>query len=110
MEAAAIPGLAIPLLHDGCRDTAIDLDWVLGRIHLTGADRTVRLDLDDLRSEVQSWFHEDVLTALCGPAEGETERIARAWLARGGKRWRPFLTVCAWKALQDDPRTESPTR
>jgi geranylgeranyl diphosphate synthase, type II len=108
MEAASIPGLAIPLLYDGCSSTALDLDWVLDAIHLTGADRTVRLDLDELRTEVQSWFHEDVLTALCGPAEGETERIARAWLARGGKRWRPFLTVCAWKALQDDPQTDVP--
>jgi geranylgeranyl diphosphate synthase, type II len=109
MEAASIPGLAIPLLHDGCKDTSIDLDWVLDAIHLTGADRTVRLDLDQLRAEVQSWFSPDVLSALCGSAaESETERIARAWLGRGGKRWRPFLTVCAWKALQDNPRAEIP--
>jgi geranylgeranyl diphosphate synthase, type II len=108
MEAASIPGLAIPLLYDGCRNTSIDLDWVLDAIHLTGADRTTRLDLDELRGEVQTWFTPDVLTALCGPPEGETERIARAWLARGGKRWRPFLTVCAWKALQENPDAEIP--
>lgn len=104
MEAASIPGLAIPLLHDGCRDTAVDLDWVLDAIHLSGADRSVRLDLDELRAEVQSWFKPEVLSTLMGrEPEGETERIAWAWLACGGKRWRPFLTVCAWKALQEDP-------
>ena len=109
MEAASIPGIAIPLLHDGCRDTTVDLDWVLDAIHLSGADRTVRLDLDELRGEVQSWFNPEVLAGLLGrPAESETERIAWEWLARGGKRWRPFLTVCVWKALQDDPRAEVP--
>jgi hypothetical protein len=74
-------------------------------IHLTGADRTVRLDLDALRGEVETWFRPEVLAGLMGrEAEGATESIAWEWLARGGKRWRPFLTVCAWKAIQEDPR------
>src|SRR5438270_1861910 len=38
-----------------------------------------------------------------GNAEGETERIARQWLGRAGKRWRPFLTVAAFQALRDNP-------
>src|SRR4029078_5791415 len=25
-----------------------------------------------------------------------------------GQRWRPFLTVCAWRALQDDPSAVIP--
>jgi geranylgeranyl diphosphate synthase, type II len=108
MEAASIPGIAIPLLHDGCSDTAADIDWVLDAIHLSGADRTVRLDLETLRGDVQSWFSPDSLTALCGPVESDTERIARTWLAQGGKRWRPFLTACVWQALQDDPRADFP--
>jgi geranylgeranyl pyrophosphate synthase len=37
-----------------------------------------------------------------GPAEGRQEEIAREWLARDGKRWRPFLTVAAFEALRDD--------
>ena len=28
MEAAAIPGVAVPLLQDDCIDTTVDLDWV----------------------------------------------------------------------------------
>jgi len=109
MEAASIPGIAIPLLHDGCRNTSVDLDWVLDAIHLNGTDKTIRLDLDELRSEVQTWFRPEVLRSLIGrEANSETERIAWEWLARGGKRWRPFLTVCAWKALQDDPRAGVP--
>src|SRR6267143_1349686 len=28
MEAAAIPGVAVPLLQDDCIDTTVDLDWI----------------------------------------------------------------------------------
>jgi len=35
MEAAAIPGIAIPLLQDDCIDTTVDLDWIWDVIHLT---------------------------------------------------------------------------
>ena len=38
-----------------------------------------------------------------GPVGGETEQIAREWLQRAGKRWRPFLTVAAFQALRDAP-------
>jgi geranylgeranyl pyrophosphate synthase len=37
-----------------------------------------------------------------GNAQGETERIAREWLMRAGKRWRPFLAVAAFQALRED--------
>jgi geranylgeranyl pyrophosphate synthase len=70
---------------------------------LTSDDRTRRLDLDALRTEVESWFEPSALDAVLGPAEGEADRVARSWLAAEGKRWRPFLTACAYKALLDDP-------
>jgi geranylgeranyl pyrophosphate synthase len=102
METAAIPGVAIPLLQDDCKDTNVDLDWVWDVLHLTRDDRMRRLDLDGLRREVQSWFEPDALSAILGQGEGRTDEIAREWLARAGKRWRPFLAVCAWRALQED--------
>jgi geranylgeranyl pyrophosphate synthase len=108
MEAAAIPGIAIPLLQDDCIDTAVDLDWVWDVIHLTSDDRTYRMDLDTIRREVDGWFLPDALDAFLGPAPSETEAVAREWLSRAGKRWRPFLTVCAWKALADDPEAPIP--
>jgi geranylgeranyl diphosphate synthase, type II len=108
MEAAAIPGVAIPLLQDDCIDTAVDLDWVWDVIHLTSDDRTYRMDLESIRREVDGWFMPAELEALLGPAESETERIARTWLSRAGKRWRPFLTVCAWRALTEDPDAPVP--
>jgi geranylgeranyl pyrophosphate synthase len=108
MEAAAIPGVAIPLLQDDCKDTAVDIDWVWNVVHLTSDDRTRRLDLDALRTEVETWFTPDALDALLGPSDGEADRVARRWLAAEGKRWRPFLTACAYKALQDDPALPLP--
>jgi len=102
MEAAAIPGLAIPLLQDDCRETTVDLDWVWDYIHLTTEDQTRRLDLGALRDEVDTWFSPALLQKIMGPAEGETELLARQWLARAGKRWRPFLTVAAYQALRSD--------
>jgi geranylgeranyl diphosphate synthase type II len=108
MEAAAIPGVAIPLLQDDCKDTAVDIDWVWNVVHLTSDDRTRRLDLDALRTEVETWFAPAALDAALGPADGEADLVARSWLAAEGKRWRPFLTACAYKALQDDPARPLP--
>ena len=102
MEAAAIPGVAVPLLQDDCIDTTVDLDWVWEYIHLTSDDRTRRMDLSALRDEVDFWFTPLNLDGILGPVEGETEKIAREWLMRAGKRWRPFLTVSAFQALRDD--------
>jgi geranylgeranyl diphosphate synthase, type II len=108
MEAAAIPGVAIPLLQDDCKDTTIDVEWVWDMIHLTNEDRTWRLDIDKLRADVQSWFSGESLDSLCGPADSETARIARQWLSGDGKRWRPLLTAAAFQAFQDDPHGPVP--
>ncbi len=104
MEAAAIPGVAIPLLQDDCRDTNVDIEWLWEVIHLTSDDRTHRMDLDALRAEVESWFEPAALEELLGPAAGDADVVARDWLARAGKRWRPFLTACAYRAALEDPQ------
>ena len=103
MEAAAIPGVAVPLLQDDCKDTGIDVEWVWDFIHLTSDDRTFRLDLDAVRSEVETWFAPDSLASILGAPESSPEELAQEWLAQAGKRWRPFLVACAWQALQADP-------
>ncbi len=103
MEAAAIPGMAIPLLQDDCKETSVDTDWVWDVIHLTSDDWTYRLDLDALRREIEAWFEPDSLDKNLGPAHSQTEQIARRWLIKSGKRWRPFLTACTYKALASDP-------
>lgn len=108
MEAAAIPGIAIPLLHNDCVNTAVDLDWVGDILYLSADDQTRRLDLSALRETVEGWFTPEALEQILGPAEGITEEIARSWLAQAGKRWRPFLTVATQAALDDSPGQEIP--
>ena len=108
MEAAAFPGVAIPLLQDDCKNVNVDLEWVWEAIHLTSADRTYRMNLDVVRREVQTWFEPVALEDLLGKPQSEAERLAQAWLAQDGKRWQPFLAVCVWKALQEDPEAVPP--
>jgi geranylgeranyl pyrophosphate synthase len=103
MEARAVPGMAIPLLQDGCADTTVDLDWVWDAVHLTSEDRTHRLNLSAVKREVRSWFTKESLETILGPPRDETENLAQEWLARAGKRWRPYLAVCVHLALHDDP-------
>ena len=111
MEAAAIPGVAVPLLQDDCVNTTVDLDWVWDLIHLTSDDKTYRLDLDALKTEVRAWFEADSLDAIMGRAEDddETARIARTFLKKGGKRWRPYLATCTYMALESDRQEDQPT-
>jgi geranylgeranyl diphosphate synthase, type II len=110
MEAAAIPGIAIPLLQDDCIDTTVDLDWVWDVIHLSSSDRTRRMDLDKLRGNVETWFDAAAIVELLETSEeSPADKVAREWLSRAGKRWRPFLTACAYTAFQEDPDALFPT-
>jgi geranylgeranyl pyrophosphate synthase len=110
VEAAAIPAVAVPLLQDDCIDTTVDIDWVWDYLHLTSEDKTRRLNLNALHDEVRSWFTPSEIDRLMGPADGAAEIMARDWLARAGKRWRPFLTVAVSQALRENaeaPMTDS---
>ena len=109
MEAAAVPGVAIPLLQDDCIDTNVDIDWVWDFIHLTSDDRTFRMDLDahPPRSRLAGSRPPDSMRCS-DRRRRDTERLGRAWLTRAGKRWRPFLTVCVYRALRQDPDAPFP--
>ncbi len=108
MQAAAIPGVALPLLYDGCADTAANIDWVIDAIYLTGNDESRRLDLDALREEVDGWFTPEGIRAVLGAPSGQAEQLAHAWLAGPGKRWRPFLAACTFRALRQEAEGTTP--
>jgi len=108
MEAGAIPGIAIPLLQDGCANTTVDIDWVWDAIYENSEDQTRRLNLEALRKRVNSWFSAESLHTMLSPVEYETEEVALRWLAKSGKRWRPFLAVCAYLALSPDDTDDWP--
>ncbi len=105
MVAGAIPGIAVPLVRDGCNETGVDVEWVQRTIRLRSDGPThMRLDIDNVRTVVGSWFEEERLAALVARGDSETEQLALSWLRRGGKRWRPLLVVCAYEALTGDRR------
>ncbi|MEZ6016276.1 MAG: polyprenyl synthetase family protein [Planctomycetota bacterium] len=111
MERVAIPGMSIPLLQDDCIDTNVDVDQVRDLIHLTASDRTYRLDLEGLKVDVRGWFTPESLAEVFGPTRGvdpRTDALAREWLGRDGKRWRPFLATAIWLALESEGRAERP--
>ncbi|MFQ6034518.1 MAG: polyprenyl synthetase family protein [Sedimentisphaerales bacterium] len=108
IEAGAVPGIAIALLQDGCADTNVDVDWVWEAIDLRSDDLTSRLNLEDLRSQVNNWFSGGSLESLLGSVESQTEELALEWLSKTGKRWRPFLTVCTYKALAENSEAALP--
>jgi geranylgeranyl pyrophosphate synthase len=100
MCAHAIPGIGLPLLRDGCHETDIEESWVLDvlKMRATGASDPIR-KFENLRHEVETWFDPAGLDALLGQAGSHVEQVGRAWLARGGKRWRPLLTAGVYAAL-----------
>jgi geranylgeranyl diphosphate synthase, type II len=103
MEAGAVPGIAIPLLYDGCKNTSVDIDWVMEAIYLTAEDKSQRLNLETLHNQVNDWFTQESLADIFGNKSGDqTKKLALEWLGKAGKRWRPFLAVCTYKALSMD--------
>jgi geranylgeranyl pyrophosphate synthase len=107
MTESAVPGIAIPLLADGCDRTRVDLDWVRRELHLASCGGRKLPDIDRLRSEVESWFEPQVLRAQLGCEDtDDTKKTCIDWLAKAGKRWRPLLAACAFEAL-DGSRSRS---
>ena len=108
MEAGAVPGVAVPLLRDGCANTTVDVDWVWDAIYRSNEEQAHRLNLDDLQNQVNGWFTNESLSELLAGEKNQTEELAQQWMAKVGKRWRPFLAACAYQALAKDKQDTLP--
>jgi geranylgeranyl diphosphate synthase type II len=102
MEAGAVPGVAVPLLYDGCKDTDVDMDWVWEAIYEISDDVAGWLSIGKLRRQVNQWFCPESLEKLVSLDKSDVETIGLNWLLKAGKRWRPFLTAGVYKALSGD--------
>ena len=104
MTAHAVPGLAVPLIRNGCVDTDVDLDWVREALYLRDPSRPpAGPDLHKLRRDVAAWFEPSALCELMNVHGTATEAIAVEWMAKAGKRWRPLLAAGVYQALRDGP-------
>lgn len=100
MADKAVPGLAIPLLQEGCENTSVIEEWVRNFVHLAPTNGGAQyMDLNELKADVQSWFAPDDLARILKTGNTETETIAIEWLAKSGKRWRPFLVAAVYEAF-----------
>jgi geranylgeranyl pyrophosphate synthase len=65
-------------------------------------------DLDNLYSQVRSWFARKALASFLGAGGADIERISLDWLAKSGKRWRPYLVVVVYRACCSGPEAPLP--
>ena len=84
MEAGAVPGVAIPLLYDGCADTNLDVDWLVDCIYMNNSDQVGRIDLNEIKQKVESWFIVKSLNQVFSHSDSKTEQIASDWLGQEG--------------------------
>lgn len=114
---AGIPCVAAPLLSSNCKSTSVDNDWVFELINLhtppTGPKTKSYVHL--MRAAYQS-CEEPSLSRLAPRARAGGkpedpltmhENIAYDWMAQGGKRARPFITLAAYDALKGAAGTRS---
>jgi geranylgeranyl pyrophosphate synthase len=119
---AGVPCVAAPLLSSNCRSTSVDDDWVAELIDLrTEPPKAKTKSYVHLMRAAHQLCEEPELGRLAPrsrnkvnfepsrPASLEPlafhENIAYDWLAQGGKRSRPFITMAAFDALQGAPGT-----
>ncbi len=119
---AGIPCVAAPLLSSNCRSTSVDDDWVSelidlkapappvrtkSYVHLMRAAYQVCEEPELSRLAPRSRTAASVNGAACPDPLTGNEAIAYDWLAQGGKRSRPFITLAAYDALRGAPGTLS---
>jgi geranylgeranyl diphosphate synthase, type II len=132
---AGVPGIAVPLLSSNCRSTSVDEDWVTELIDLkTAPPAATTKTYVHLMRAAHGLCEEPELIRLApraratpsvvlGPSSvantttgdgprttdplARHEAIAYDWLAQGGKRSRPFITLAAYDALTGAKGTRS---
>jgi geranylgeranyl diphosphate synthase, type II len=106
---AGVPSFAVPLHSGDCKNTTLDESWVWEVLEqyepleqpetrtyvpmMRAAADLFQDRFDELIPRVRSTTPEKARSPL-----GQTEDISLDWLANGGKRFRPFITLAAYDA------------
>lgn len=106
---AGVPSYAIPLHSGDCKNTTLDESWVWDVLEEYEPDpepettsyvplmrASSRLFTDDFERLLPP-MRTKTAQAADSPL-GLTERVSFDWLANGGKRFRPFITLAAYDA------------
>src|SRR6266498_3158316 len=119
---SGVPAYAIPLHSSNCKSTTVDNDWVMEVLETYQEEPVVKTRsyvplmraandmfgdefptlLPRSRGKAQNGAPQNgVLDYSRDPVAG-AEAIAYDWLGKGGKRFRPFITLASYDALRDD--------
>jgi len=106
---AGVPSYAVPLHSGDCLNTTLDQSWVWEVLDkyeplpekptasyiplMRASSKIFDQDFERLLPRIRSKDKSRLETPLAF-----TERVSYDWLANGGKRFRPFITVAAWHA------------
>jgi geranylgeranyl pyrophosphate synthase len=117
---SGVPAYAIPLHSSNCKSTTVDNDWVMEVLETYQEEPVVKTrSYLPLMRAANDMFDDDFPALLPrqrskakngaedysrDPVAG-TEAIAYDWLCKGGKRFRPFITLAAYDALQNEQST-----
>ncbi|MFC1746129.1 polyprenyl synthetase family protein [Candidatus Riflebacteria bacterium] len=99
MVKHAVPGMALPLFTDGCKDTFTDIPFLRKIFNYQEGQPLPQQNLKQLYNEVKSWFVAEQLEELMGKCMSRPDAIAREWLLKDGKRYRPFLLTATAECL-----------
>src|SRR5262245_13440113 len=117
---AGVPCVAAPLLSSNCKSTSVDDDWVAELIDLKSSPPQAKTKTYVHLMRAAHQLCEEPELSRLAPRTRSAERGARSadpltihesiaydWLAQGGKRSRPFITLAAYDALKGAPATLS---
>ncbi len=124
---SGVPAYAIPLHSSNCKSTTVDNDWVMEVLETYQEQPAVKtrsyLPLMRAANDMFGDQFPALLPRLRGKSQNSdaqnngaqngaanysrdpiagTEAIAYDWLVKGGKRFRPFITLAAYDALRED--------
>jgi len=114
---SGVPAYAIPLHSSNCKSTTVDNDWVMEVLEtyqeqpvvqtrsylplMRAANEMFGNEFSALLPRLRSKPQNGAADYSRDPVAG-TEAIACDWLIKGGKRFRPFITLAAFDALRAD--------
>ncbi len=100
---AALPGIGLPLLGDGCSNTAVDYSWLFEEMeNFSGISNHTPLSVSLLKNNVADYFQPPVLNSFFANGN-ETEKLALQVMSMGGQRIRPLLAAMAYNSYCSSP-------
>lgn len=107
---AGVPSYAVPLHSGDCKNTSLDEAWVWDVLEkyepLPESQTSSYLPIMRASNDMFDRRFEELLPSVRTGTDKDdaspiafTEKISYDWLEKGGKRFRPFITLAAYDAL-----------